>query len=97
MNATVSQISSQRRAGEPSHYADDAIIYVPARGPRWRLRVRIDGQIRLHLDHAGEGAEASESGCSVRGRRRDGSDCMKKMTFTEIYAVSVGVHGSWGC
>lgn len=48
--------------------------------------MRIDGQLRLHLDRAGEGAEETESGCSVGGGRRDGSDCVKKMTFKEIYA-----------
>lgn len=57
--------------------------------------MRIDGQLRLHLDHAGKGAEESESGCTVRGGR-DGNDCVKKMTFKEIYAESVCMCGSQG-
>lgn len=85
MNATVSQISSERRAEErPIMLMMPLFMSLPV-APR-----RIDGQLRLHLDHAGEGGGGVGSLAASDGAgRRDGSDCRKKMTFKEIYAERV--------
>lgn len=77
--------TSSRRA---SHYADDVIIYIPARGPRRRQWRGLTGSSDCILIMLAKGRRSRESGCSGGGRR-DGSDCRKKMTFKEMYAECV--------
>lgn len=77
--------TSSRRA---SHYADDVIIYFPARGPRRQQRRGLTGSSDCILITPAKGRKSRESGCSGGGRR-DGSDCRKKMTFKEMYAECV--------
>lgn len=77
--------TSSRRA---SHYADDVIIYFPARGPRRQQRRGLTGSSDCILITPAKGRKSRESGCTGGGRG-DGSDCRKKMTFKEMYAESV--------
>lgn len=92
MNATVSQISSQRRAEERPIMLMMPLFMSPPVAPAggcaedWRAAQIASGSRRRRK---GRGEE-SESGCGVGGGRRDGSDCMRKMTFKK-YMQSVFV------